>query len=460
LEDNPVSTSYARMIESGQIKDPIPKIQAAGKSTAVFDDSAAKDLQSEIFFPLPPTPRTLQRFRRNYDPGAINHHWGYHDNKLPAKGFAYGVKGNQGSSAAACLAAGKKEGIAEYVQMRGEQIYASTKREPLGVAIDRGYNLPKAITEDPEFKYGRVFKDSNQIEGKLVLFPRGVKPDDVDTHDRYVKTHGSFDPGEMIDRKYRWPADPKNGEQLDPANFAFGLKDPLGSADTAKSALTMDRNADDTYPATRIVPLTAEAYREVACDPLGRAKNDMQGTQPLPPDHAYGIKCVGSDTTVGDILRGWYTREEQMAEYDLGRSMKVGRRNVPPPGNRAFGVPSVRTDKPKPKTRSCADTSNYGDEAGASALLHPQRFELMGVPDEEFLLRRDREELQSILTCAGIAIPHFDTIFDTACQLFEDGDKVVSLDAYLYVHSELVNEDVAEKEGAIREPRVIHPGRR
>ena len=35
--------------------------------------------------------------------------------------------------------------------MRGEQVYASTKREPLGVGINRGYNFPKA-TEDPEFK--------------------------------------------------------------------------------------------------------------------------------------------------------------------------------------------------------------------------------------------------------------------------------------------------------------------
>jgi hypothetical protein len=449
MEEQPTSTSYQRLLDEGKIRDPIPKIQAAGKSTAVFDDSAAKDLQSEIFFPLPPTPRTLQRFRRDYVPGTINHHWGYHDNKLPPKNFAYGVQTNTGITAGKCLEAGKKEGIAEYVQMRGEQVYASTKREPLGVGINRGYNFPKA-TEDPEFKYGYKFQDSNQIPGKLVLFPRGVKPDDEATHERYVKTHGSYDPGEMIKRGYDWPADPKSGQQLDPKNFAFGLKDPLGSADTAKSALTMDRNGDMTYPATRIVPLTAEAYREVAQDPLGRAKNDMQGPQPLPPDHAYGIKCVGSDTTVGDCLRGWYTREEQMAEFDLGKCQKVGRRNVPPENNRAFGVPSIRVDKGKPARRSLADTFNYGDEAGASALLHPQRFELMGVPDEEFLLRRDREELKSILDCAGIEAPHYEAIFPAAAQLFEDGQELVSLDAYLYVHAELVNKQVAEREAAIR----------
>ena len=85
----------------------------------------------------------------------------------------------------------------------------------------------------------------------------------------------------------------------------------------------MDRDGEGNYPTTRIVPITAEAYREVTLDPLGRAKNNMQGRIPVPPDHAYGIKCIGSDTTVGDCLRGWYSEEEQKAEPDLGKCIKA-----------------------------------------------------------------------------------------------------------------------------------------
>merc|ERR1712100_983441 len=96
-----------------------------------------------------------------------------------------------------------------------------------------------------------------------------------------------------------------------------------------------------------------------------------------------------------------------------------------------------------------ADTQNYGDEAGASALLHPQRFELMGVPDEDFLLRRDKEEMKSILECADIHTQHFDMLFDTAVQLFDDGKELVSLDAYLYVTSNLINDQVAKRENEI-----------
>jgi hypothetical protein len=449
-EEQPLSTSYARMLETGQIRDPIRGIRPAGKSTAIFDDSAQKDVQSEIYFPLPPTPRSLQRFRRNYIPGEINRHYGYHDLKLPAKDFTYGSQTNSGISAAATLEAGKKEGIAEYMRMRAEQTYASTKREPLGRAIDRGYNYPGPIKNDASFRFGMA-PHVRDPDGKEIIFPRGIEQETPAQKDQYVFTHGSYDPGQMIDRKYNWPKD-EAGQPIDPKNFAFGLKDKLHSSETAKAALSMDRDGDGNYPHTRIVPLTAEAYREVALDPLGRAKNNMQGKQPLKPDHAYGIKCIGSDTTVGDCLRGWYSEPEQMPEFDLGKCQKVGRRNVPD-GDRAFGVPSIRADITKPERRSCADTQNYGDEAGASALLHPQRFELMGVPDEDFLLRRDKDEMKSILDAAGIPTPHFDMLFETAVQLFDDGKSLVSLDAYLYVTSNLINDQVAKRELKIPDER-------
>ena len=41
----------------------------------------------------------------------------------------------------------------------------------------------------------------------------------------------------------------------------------------------------------------------------------------------------------------------------------------------------------------------------------------MGVPDEDFLLRRDKEEMRSILECADIHTQHFDMLFDTAVMV-------------------------------------------
>ena len=40
-------------------------------------------------------------------------------------------------------------------------------------------------------------------------------------------------------------------------------------------------------------------------------------------------------------------------------------------------------------------------------------------------------------------------LFDTAVQLFDDGKELVSLDAYLYVTSNLINDQVAKRENEI-----------
>ena len=94
--------------------------------------------------------------------------------KLPPKEFAYGaVPKNTPISAAQTLEAGKKEGIAEYMQMRAEQTYASTKREPLGHSIDREYNLPEEILKEKgQFSYGLAPPNADRFDGKEIIFPR------------------------------------------------------------------------------------------------------------------------------------------------------------------------------------------------------------------------------------------------------------------------------------------------
>merc|ERR1719387_2203154 len=183
-----------------------------------------------------------------------------------------------------------------------------------------------------------------ECKGKEVIFPREVKPDSEETRQQYIKTHGNYAPGEMVDRKYHWP--------IDRGEFAFGVTDK-NACDSVKAALAMDRTPTLDYPQTRIVPLTAETYRQVNNDPIGRARNNMQGAPPLPPGHAYGIKCIGSDSTVGDCLRGWYPLKEQLPDPDLGKS----------------------------------------------------------IPVEEFLLRRPKEELESILQCAEVDTSKFGEIY-------------------------------------------------
>merc|ERR1712025_1485644 len=122
-----------------------------------------------------------------------------------------------------------------------------------------------------------------------------------------------------------------------------------------------------------------------------------------------------------------------------------------------MGVPSVRNDlaevgkAPMVHKRSVADTMNYGDEVGAAALLRPQRFELQGVPDTEFLHRRPREELKGIVNGAGYKFEDadFNGIYDKAAALFEDDLNLVSLDAFMYVYSAWINEHVRTAQNAL-----------
>jgi len=446
------STSHERMIVSGQCRDHFPSVKTAGKSIAVYEDSTGRNLQPDVNFPAPSTPNHQRKFRKDYNPGRIINHYGTVGDKLPPKDHAYGMKCPRGEDVAQTFKAGQIFGVAEYLNSRGESIYDSTKKEPLGKSYTRGHKLH--TDKIPGFEgFGK--KCGPITDGKEVVFPRGVVPETEDNHSRYVKTHGNFAPGEMYARKYEWPK-----EITENPHFRFGLAEatlPGRKGNGAKSALNMDLDDDGGQPTTRVVQRTSEDYRHVANDHLAVAKNMMQGRPPLPPDHAHGIKSIGTDITAGEAIRGYYGRHEQMPDKDLGKCLIEGKRNLVLDEERAFGVPSVRNDladcgkAPLSERRSVADTMNYGDEVGASALLRPQRFELQGVPDLEFLHRRPKDELKGIVLGAGYKFEDadFDGLYDKAVALYEDDLNMASLDAFMYVYSAWINDHVRATQNAL-----------
>lgn len=248
----------------------------------------------------------------------------------------------------------------------------------------------------------------------------------------------------MFSRKYEWPA-PITTD----SHFRFGTGGGGGGGVQegvgAKLALNYECEDDGGFPKSQVVRRTAEDYRHVNNDKLGVSRNMMQGSAPVPPGHGFGIVAIGSDVSAGECIRGWYSVEEQLPDADLGKCVKPGRRNVTTE-TRAFGTPSVRSDIPGPslEKRSVADTQNYGNEVGASALLNPQRFELQGVPDKEFLLRRPKDELESILRCCGYTFGDgvYDELWKQSVKLFEDDLELASLDAFMFIYSDVINDEV------------------
>lgn len=192
-----------------------------------------------------------------------------------------------------------------------------------------------------------------------------------------------------------------------------------------------------------------EDARSVIHTKVGARTNHKQGPDgpPLHHQHRYGVKSVTSDCTARSCILGYYSLKEQLPDQDLGCCQKPGRRNVTTE-TRAFGVPSVRTDipAPPPGKKSVSDPVNYGDECGTAVLLTPQRFDMKGVPDSEFLIRRPKAELQSIVeSCDYDMQEDFDDLWDRAVELFDDGMPLVSLDALLYLHTHGIEKQVATR---------------
>jgi len=324
----------------------------------------------------------------------------------------------------------------------------SSKKEPLGKPYIRGHPL-KMLPEG----FGNPSGEPEDC--KKVVFPINVPlKDSEEDIARYKKSHNSFAPGERVIRGYDWP------EASNDPYFRFGVAAQHGNDDGSDMKLALNCMAEDDghFKQTKMVQRVCEDYRNVVRPRMGRKLHYVQGANgpPMAPNWAYGIKSITSDCTARSCILGYYSLDEQLPDQDLGRCTKVGRRNLTT-HTRAFGVPSIRTDlEAPPERRSVADMTNYGDECGAAALMNPQRFDHKGVPDREFLLRRPKEELRELVDssgpCMAEASDEFDEIYVQARDLFDDDQDLVSLDAFLYVYQQRIDERISVKHAGATGP--------
>jgi hypothetical protein len=440
---NVTTSLYDKMKSEGTLREyPVAAghIRPAGKSIKVpLADTAEMDIKPDIHYPAPPTPVKERKFRRmSHGPGEIHVHHGLKDQRLPGEEFRYGVRGVKGVSTEATMKAGLKVGVAEYQQSVAERVYDSTKREPLGRPHFRYSGPLKMLPE------GFGNPSGEPMEAKLVLFPVDQPPDTEEMRQQYKKSHNNFLPGERINRNYDFP------EETAGENFRYGKSEgKLVEGHGAKMALSTDLTDEGTYKQTRFVQRVCEDFRSVQNTKVGRKVHPKQGASgpPLPPGHRYGIKSTSSAYTARSCILGYYDIEDQLPDQDLGCCTKPGRRNVTM-FSRAFGVPSVRTDipAPPPGSRSVADPVAYGDEPSAAAILNPQRFDNKGISDGEFLIRRPKEELASIVqSCNYDMGEDFESLWERGVELFDDGLPLVSLDALLYLHTQGIHDQVSKR---------------
>lgn len=295
--------------------DTVPHIPPSGRRGEV----APWSCEANLILPSPSTPENrgeLQdRHKKRTAPGQITVHWGLKTATKPAPGEGYGVKSDRGDNVAQNFRLGQKLGIEEYIQSRGEAVYYSVQREPLGSSYVRGHGFPERTDKRG---FGKECP-RDEFDAKETVNPQFLDFDTEEQRERYKKTHGAYDPGEMISRKYEWP-------QKITANphFRFGVTDggPTGALQNgngAKSVLNMNKEIDNTLPRTRIGKKTAENFREVANDQLATSRNLLQGQMPVPAGHSFGLKSGVDMTHAGELVRGFYPPDEQKPDSDLGK---------------------------------------------------------------------------------------------------------------------------------------------
>lgn len=402
--------------------DTHPDLPAAGRVTAIASEGALQCVQPDVSrgegASRPETPPEIKKYRKSSQnqPGAINKHWGAADDSvpLPASG-AYGRKNVRSEGVESVIAPYPQSELMRWRLERQEDLYHSSKLEPLGRSMNRGHVLPPEMGDSVPFgrPVGAVEK-AKAGEALALIFPAEgqyeVAPEADSAsieHKQYVRTHGDYHPGEQKRRNYDWAA-----AGIDPAEYTFGGVAKVKAVHGVAKALNpqIEGSASATIVSKRI-----EDFKLADADELGRCKTLGCGGA-AGQGHTFGIPSRRNDDEwgVGQLIAGDYSLEEQMPDVNLGKSLRRGFRNVEADEDRSFGVPTIRTDIPAPGNKSVADNRNYGNEPNASNLLY--RGENPNVAEEDYLQVLDRKAMRALFDASGIAVAGFDAVFDAAAQ--------------------------------------------
>jgi len=356
----------------------------------------------------PQTPPELKRFRSssNLVPGEVLQHYGLANDKIPSG--PYGVKNSYkpGESCEASMNVYPTSKTLQWKLERADDIYKSTKTEPLGKSMTRGHKIPLEPDHSYGIHVGAEGKNRNPESG-LLINPSTVETNDPEHHNMYVMTHQDFLPGEQRSRNYDW-----NAAGVDPKKNVFGIKDLEPYYDGVAKSINPNLNGSAK---TKIVNKLVEEFKDQHAEKLGTAKNLGARDQRLPKDHTYGLSSQKFEEWGVFKLLGSYTKDEQLPDADLGKSIKPGFRNIAPE-DKVFGAPTVRSYIPAPKTRSVADNNNYGDEPNTMTLLYPSNGAERGITEEDFLLLRSKDSIKALMAAvkAKLSDAEFDKIYETA----------------------------------------------
>lgn len=277
-----------------------------------------------------------------------------------------------------------------------------------------------------------------EAEGQVKATMRGSgQEEDPEARELYKRTHGDYEPGEpsLAHGRRPWLGQTRRslsssthrhrcliarwqsphlaaraGEQRtrgydwggrDPRGMVFGR--PPAPHDGAEVARVL---AHAGAGGLAVVPATLADFKATHDDTLGAPRSLGYGDRAATAAPAGLASTRFDELGVEALLKNQAAPEDLAPDADLGRSLRPGWRNVTQPGDegRRFGVPSVRTDVPAPRTHSLANATNFGNEPDAASLVFPSVGADRGVGDEVLTRAQTLDEIRGVVAAAGVAL--------------------------------------------------------
>ncbi|XP_060681497.1 EF-hand domain-containing family member B isoform X1 [Hemiscyllium ocellatum] len=149
----------------------------------------------------------------------------------------------------------------------------------------------------------------------------------------------------------------------------------------------------------------------------------------IPLDIGSSAKTLRTITRKEDRSNGHYWKMSSLINGVVG--------SYSPSDYQTYGVPTIRTDLAAPRFRRISDTTNYGDEATASALLNPSVFAQREVFEKDMFMDRSKEEIKRIFCKVGVNISKetFEEVWKRAAMKHPKGE--VSVETFRNVLDEI-----------------------
>lgn len=205
---------------------------------------------------------------------------------------------------------------------KAESSYHTLKREPLGSTYNRDHTLPSKFSTS-NVPFGKSSRSDEPA--KQIIFPQ-MDEEAFAGEDIYRRSHGSYQVGEQKRRNYDW--------KINPNEMRFGVRgDTIAFNGVSKNITEVLTTAE--LPNSAIGLKIVEDFRSMRDEP-GKPRVGLgSGVAPRPENFVYGLpssytkRTSKSQWNAADTIMGKYAPpEQQTADFDLGKSITPGFRNI------------------------------------------------------------------------------------------------------------------------------------